>query len=64
MDYYSDTIDDGRGGICEDAPCCGCCGTNLYGERQGDDSGMDKGDYIDLMMRDDYDDDLGFGDHY
>lgn len=21
---------------CEDAPCCGCCGTNLYGVRQDD----------------------------
>lgn len=22
--------------ICEDAPCCGCCGTNIYGVYQGD----------------------------
>lgn len=22
-------------GMCEDAPCCGCCGTNIYGEYQG-----------------------------
>lgn len=22
---------------CEDAPCCGCCGTNIYGVYQGDD---------------------------
>jgi hypothetical protein len=22
--------------ICEDAPCCGCCGTNLYGVNQSD----------------------------
>lgn len=21
---------------CEDAPCCGCCGTSLYGTEQGD----------------------------
>lgn len=21
--------------ICEDAPCCGCCGTSLYGNDQG-----------------------------
>lgn len=21
---------------CEDAPCCGCCGTNLYGNDQSD----------------------------
>lgn len=20
---------------CEDAPCCGCCGTNIYGTYQG-----------------------------
>lgn len=22
------------GGRCEDAPCCGCCGTNIYGVNQ------------------------------
>jgi hypothetical protein len=20
---------------CEDAPCCGCCGTSLYGSEEG-----------------------------
>lgn len=29
------------GEICEDAPCCGCCGTNIYGVYQGDDVSMD-----------------------
>jgi len=22
--------------MCEDAPCCGCCGTNLLGGYEGD----------------------------
>jgi hypothetical protein len=25
--------------MCEDAPCCGCCGTNIYGTYQGLDGG-------------------------
>lgn len=29
---------------CEDAPCCGCCGTNLYGVRQDD---LEQPDYCD-----------------
>lgn len=28
--------------ICEDAPCCGCCGTNLYGTNQ---SGPDEAEW-------------------
>jgi hypothetical protein len=24
---------------CEDAPCCGCCGTNIYGVDQEDGGG-------------------------
>lgn len=24
---------------CEDAPCCGCCGTNIYGVKQDSDEG-------------------------
>lgn len=31
--------------VCEDAPCCGCCGTNLYGTTP--DSGYyDEPDYF------------------
>lgn len=26
---------------CEDAPCCGCCGTNIYGVNQEADAGPD-----------------------
>jgi hypothetical protein len=32
---------------CEDAPCCGCCGTNIYGVRQ-DDGGMSMEDYLSM----------------
>lgn len=44
---------------CEDAPCCGCCGTNLYGtnEDNGDprsDAEIKQATY-DRMMADDYD---------
>lgn len=38
----------GRGGICEDAPCCGCCGTSLYGSSGWqDDEPYERDDYYD-----------------
>ena len=46
---------------CEDAPCCGCCGTNLYGVSQ-DSSYDDAYDayaedyYVDPMEDDSWDD--------
>jgi hypothetical protein len=43
---------------CEDAPCCGCCGTNIYGVNQELDSDMTKEDYLEMMMSEDYDPDL------
>jgi hypothetical protein len=40
---------------CEDAPCCGCCGTSLYGSEVPEDgSEMTKDDYLELMMAEDY----------
>ena len=38
---------------CEDAPCCGCCGTNIYGQYQGD-QGYDSDPY-DEYQHDDRD---------
>lgn len=46
--------EDDRPYPCEDAPCCGCC------PRDPDDSGMTKDDYLNLMSRDDYDEDMDF----
>ena len=40
---------------CEDAPCCGCCGTNLYGVRQ--DSLYTEPDQDDFYDQD-YDEDV------
>lgn len=36
-----------EGVACEDAPCCGCCGTNLYGTNEGADSGPE---FCDICM--------------
>lgn len=40
--------------VCEDAPCCGCCGTNLYGVSQ--ESAYDDGPWGDLDDVDYFDD--------
>lgn len=51
---------------CEDAPCCGCCGTNIYGVYQGEGSYYDYSDprdddYMDGPDYDDSEPDLDFG---
>jgi hypothetical protein len=42
-------------GPCEDAPCCGCCGTNLYGTNNDDYDGPDESDF------DGYNDEFEYG---
>lgn len=51
---------------CEDAPCCGCCGTNIYGVNQEDpnDTGMTKDDYLEMMMDGNDDDYMDSNDDY
>lgn len=48
---------------CEDAPCCGCCGTNIYGQYQGDtgpsDFDYDQPDFEPWDGEDDEDEDQG-----
>lgn len=48
--------------VCEDAPCCGCCGTNIYGVYQGEGGPYDGEDFDAYDDRDDYfeDDEDGY----
>lgn len=43
--------------ICEDAPCCGCCGTNIYGVYQGDGNGYHDSEDNGYDYNDEYNDD-------
>lgn len=53
---------------CEDAPCCGCCGINIYGVNQEDGDPRSDEEIKDEVYRKyadpDYDDDQDFGMNY